>query len=110
MLALRKEQIPEPLFARLGLQLLDDGVDLPRTEIFRLAIVAFLIRIDVTVHERPNAVLQFDDLLALLIEHIEFHSSLRARSAGRRPRYFFFMPGSVPIILHSTISITSSAP
>ena len=65
------------------------------------------------VHERLKTMLQFDNFRALLIEHLEFHSCSRTCGAARRSRYryfCFFMPGSVPIILHSTISITSSAP
>ena len=65
------------------------------------------------VHERLKTMLQFGNFLALLIEHLEFHScfkDLRFSPPIALQRYFFFMPGSVPIILHSTISITSSAP
>src|SRR3569623_627377 len=96
-LALRQEEIPETFLARFRLQLLDDGIDLPGAKLFRLAVVPLLVRIDVAIHERADAVLEFGNLLALLIEHM--YSS-----------YFFFVPGSVPIILHNTISITSSAP
>ena len=67
--ALRQEEIPQALLAGFRLQLLDDRIDFPGAELFRLAVVAFLVRIDVTVHERAKAMLQFDDFLALLIEH-----------------------------------------
>jgi hypothetical protein len=62
-LAGRQEEVPESLRLREGLQLLDDRKDLPRTKLFRLAVVSRLVRIDLLLHEGFEAGPQFARLL-----------------------------------------------
>jgi hypothetical protein len=57
MLAFGQEQVPQPGFPGARLQFLDDGIDLPRTELFRFPVEALLVPIDVGVHERLHAML-----------------------------------------------------
>jgi hypothetical protein len=49
--ALRQEQVPETLGLRQRLQFFDDWKHHPWSQLFRLAIEALLVRIDVLVHE-----------------------------------------------------------
>ncbi|MGY4369858.1 hypothetical protein ACVW1A_005923 [Bradyrhizobium sp. LB1.3] len=67
---LRQEQVPETFGARQRLQLLDNRIDLPRPEFFRLAIEALLVRIDVPVHETFELALELDDFRRHRVEHL----------------------------------------
>ncbi|MGY4332168.1 hypothetical protein ACVWWG_006585 [Bradyrhizobium sp. LB7.2] len=84
MTGFRQEQVPETFGARQRLQLLDNRIDLPRPEFFRLAIEALLVRIDVPVHEAFELALELDDFGRHRVEHLGLlWIDQRLRSGGR---------------------------
>ena len=78
VIALGQEQVPQALRLRERLQLLDDRIDLPGAEFLRLAIMPFLVRIDVRVHEGEQPALQIDDPVGFFEDHYVSPSGLRA--------------------------------